>query len=220
MSNIDRIKEVVHSSKMSVKRFGEHIGLKTPQVLYDVLKGRNGISKDLASKIASKYPHYNTAWLLTGTSATLPPATNQNQFIPLFKSTSASNLSLDDQPDEFISTHEWLHEATATMRHFCESMKEYPTGCVLAIKEVTREMDSIVWGQHYVIETNTFRIARCIQRGNREGYIRAYSSNTETHPDGRLIHEPLDILWSQIRRISLVLGFGMRSGGDVTVYRK
>lgn len=66
MTDKERINEIINSSNMSARRFGEYIGIKTPQVLYDIIKGRNGISKDLAEKISAKCVNYNIAWLLTG----------------------------------------------------------------------------------------------------------------------------------------------------------
>jgi hypothetical protein len=66
MTDKERIKEIINFSKMSVRRFGEHIGLKTPQILYDIIKGRNGISKDLAEKISAKCLNFKFTWILTG----------------------------------------------------------------------------------------------------------------------------------------------------------
>lgn len=51
---------------MSANRFAVHIGLKSPQVLYDIRRGRNGISKDLAEKISAKCVNVDIGWLVTG----------------------------------------------------------------------------------------------------------------------------------------------------------
>ncbi len=66
MTDSERLSEIIKSSKMSTKAFSEHIGLKTPQTLYDILKDRNGISKDVAKAIQAKCLHYNYAWILGG----------------------------------------------------------------------------------------------------------------------------------------------------------
>lgn len=66
MSEIERLKKVLSDHKMTANSFSKFIGLKTPQVLYDILNERNGISKDLAEKIAAKCVNYGTGWLLTG----------------------------------------------------------------------------------------------------------------------------------------------------------
>lgn len=66
MSEIERLKMVMSDYKKTPNSFSKFIGLKTPQVLYDILKGRNGISKDLAEKISAKCVNYGLGWLMTG----------------------------------------------------------------------------------------------------------------------------------------------------------
>ena len=64
MTDSERIKTVLKFSGMSANKFAKHIGLKSPQVLYDVTNGRNGISKDLADKITAKCVSISLSWLL------------------------------------------------------------------------------------------------------------------------------------------------------------
>ena len=65
----------------------------------------------------------------------------------------------------------------------------------------------------YVIETNEFRITKQIlDEGN--DYIMAYSSNHETHPDGRLIHAPIKIPKESIRHLDLVVGCVIKKFGN------
>jgi transcriptional regulator with XRE-family HTH domain len=120
-------------------------------------------------------------------------------------------------PSEYIDTGDWFREATAAIRHYGDSMIEYPPGCILALKEVG-ERQLIIWGKDYVIETNEYRITKRVQRGKDEEHIRAYSSNTETYPDGQLVHEYIDVAWKDIRRIFLVLGYVVKKNGGTIVY--
>lgn len=66
MTESERLKCVIEYYKMSTNKFAEYIGLKSAQNLYDVLKGRNGISKDLSEKIKALCVNVNISWLLTG----------------------------------------------------------------------------------------------------------------------------------------------------------
>jgi hypothetical protein len=116
-----------------------------------------------------------------------------------------AKMEPDTEASEWIDPGSWFKNATDAIRHYEDSMIEYPSGCILAMKEV-HERQLIIWGRDYVIETNEFRITKRVQRGKNEDYIKAYSSNTDTYPDGQLIHEPLDIAWDDIRRMFLVLG--------------
>ena len=150
---------------------------------------------------------------------------NTKNLIPLYSDVVSvggnNDLSADmganSQSMEYIDTGDWFKDATAAIRHYGDSMKEYPPGCILAIKEI-KEKQLIVWGEDYVIETNEYRITKCIQCGNGGDCLIAYSSNNETYPDGRLKHEPLTISWADIRKIFLVLGYVVKKNGGTVVY--
>jgi hypothetical protein len=66
MTESERIRKVVDYYDVSVNKFSIQLGLATPQILYDVLKGKNGISKDLAEKITVHCSEVNPGWLLSG----------------------------------------------------------------------------------------------------------------------------------------------------------
>lgn len=122
------------------------------------------------------------------------------------------------RPAEYVDAGDWFKDATAALRHYGESMIEYPTGCILALRDV-KDKSLLVWGKNYVIETSEYRITKRVQRGKHEGFITAYSSNTETYPDGRLVHEPLDIP-VDAARFSLVLGYVVKQNGGSMIYSK
>lgn len=105
---------------------------------------------------------------------------------------------------EWIDAGDWFPEATAAIRHYGDSMLEYPSGSILALKRV-EDWRLIIWGKNYVIETTEFRITKTLQYGG-EDFVLAYSSNQETYPDGKLIHSPIKIPKETIRHIDLVLG--------------
>ena len=51
---------------MSVNRFAGAVGLQRSESLYQIKKGKNGISRRLASRILEHYPQINFTWLMTG----------------------------------------------------------------------------------------------------------------------------------------------------------
>lgn len=105
---------------------------------------------------------------------------------------------------EYIDTGDWFKEATSAIRHYGDSMVEYPSGSILALKRVI-DMNLLIWGRNYCIETTEFRITKRLQDGG-DKYILAYSSNTDTYPDGTLIHSPIKIPKTSIRHVDLVIG--------------
>lgn len=120
------------------------------------------------------------------------------------------------QPTDYIDTGDWFREATSAIRHYGESMVEYPSGCILALREVNN-LNLIVPGRDYMIETSEYRVTKRLQLKDKDTYT-AYSTNTETYPDGKLIHEPFDIPKSEIRRLSLVLGYVVKKNGGTLVF--
>ena len=107
-------------------------------------------------------------------------------------------------PAEWIDAGDWFPEATAAIRHYGDSMVEYPSGSILALKRV-EDHRLIIWGRNYSIETTEFRITKRLQDGG-DDFIMAYSSNESTYSDGTLIHSPIKIPKETIRHIDLVLG--------------
>ena len=65
MNDFQRIENVISHLKKSARALSIELGLKNPQVFYDIKAGKCGISKDLALKLQDKY-FINAAWLLTG----------------------------------------------------------------------------------------------------------------------------------------------------------
>ena len=51
---------------MTINYFALYIGLPRGENLYQIKKGNNGISRNLAYKIVTKFPEVSLAWLLTG----------------------------------------------------------------------------------------------------------------------------------------------------------
>lgn len=128
-----------------------------------------------------------------------------------------ADLEAVTQPTDYIDTGDWFRDATAAIRHYGESMVEYPPGCILAIKEVY-DRELIIPGRDYVIETSEYRVTKRIQRGKDSDHVTAYSTNPETYADGRLIHEPFDIPWRAVMRISSVLGYVVKKNGGTMVF--
>lgn len=105
---------------------------------------------------------------------------------------------------EWIDAGDWFPGADAAIHHYGDSMVEYPSGCILAIKRV-KDISLLINGENYVIETDEFRITKQVQDDGGD-YIMAYSSNRETYPDGHLVHSPIKIAKASIRHMDLVLG--------------
>ena len=169
----------------------------------------------------SKCEQINFDWLLTGEGEMLrktekdaseeEPKKSRN-LIPFYDDVvtvggrNSISASMDGHMpgNDMIDAGDWFTDATAAIRHYGDSMEEYPSGCILALKEL-HDRRQIVWGRNYCIETDEMRVTKRLQPG-AEDYLMAYSSNKETYPDGHLVHEPFRIYKDTIRRIFMVIG--------------
>jgi len=233
----DRLLHFIRHAELTKSEFEQNCGFSNGFVD----KAGNNTRRGNLDKISIAYPELNINWLLTGEGSMLKSGTDSSsvkfydsenapsgkRLIPLYDdvSTIGGNLPTgytaqmppDSQASEWIDPGDWFKSATHAIRHYEDSMVEYPSGCILAMKEV-KERQLIIWGREYVIETNEYRITKRVQRGKTEDYIKAYSSNTDVYPDGQLVHEPQDIAWKDIRRIFLVLGYVVKKGDGTIVY--
>lgn len=66
MADYQRIEQVLKHSGMSARALAFALGLKSPQIFYDIKAQKCGISKELATKIQDHFLNISAAWLLTG----------------------------------------------------------------------------------------------------------------------------------------------------------
>ncbi len=66
LDNWQRIEKVIKWTGLSTNAFARNIGLNRSENLYQIKKGNNRISRELAQLIVDKYPAINKLWLLTG----------------------------------------------------------------------------------------------------------------------------------------------------------
>ena len=174
-----------------------------------LIKGEGEMLNDTSNTINSYGT--NSANAINGNASVINNELTANRKVPFFDDVvtiggtqTIADLSTNRPPSDFIDTGDWFRDATAVIRHYGDSMVEYPSGSLLALRRV-EDYRLLMWGRNYCIETTEFRITKRLQDGG-DDFILAYSSNTETYKDGTLIHAPIKIPKDSIRSIDLVLG--------------
>ena len=241
MKAIERIYQYIDSKQIKVVDFERKNNISNGYLSKMKLRSA-GIGEDILNSILENCPDINPVWLLSGKGEMLKSDNEEKlgvqfyypenlpsgkRLIPLYDDVStiggklyrSANMDGNAYPSEWIDPGDWFRGVTHAIRHYGDSMIEYPPGSILALKEV-KECRLIVPGKDYVIETSEDRLTKKIQLGNDETYIRAHSTNYETYPDGTLVHQPFNILLSDAMRIFEVLGYVVKKGGGtiVTVY--
>lgn len=100
LSAWQRIESVVKASGMSINAFARFIGLTRAENLYQIKKGNNGVSRDLARRIIDHYPHINFSWLLTGAGTMTIDGSNPYG-LPFYKCSCPADIDRveADDPD-------------------------------------------------------------------------------------------------------------------------
>lgn len=228
MSNdvVSRIKELMSYYSINSLTLSKELGYKSSEKISRLFRdGGAKPSYDIIYDISNKF-EINTDWLITGRGSMLKsepvslmgdkeaekeevlPA--KKKLIPFYDDVSTIG-GLNDRvantdpnpPSEWIDAGDWFPEATAAIRHYGDSMVEYPSGSILALKRVN-DKRLIMNGRNYVIETTEYRVTKQLQLDG--DCFMAYSTNRETYPDGRQIHSPFPIPKDEVRHIYLVLG--------------
>ena len=224
----ERLLKFIKQQGLSVSAFEAKVGLSNGSVS----RTNDNMRRRTVEAIVSAFPQLNETWLLTGEGNMLRQSKNdeieipeeegkQTQLIPFYDAESTggyhglvSSSNTEAELTGYIQAGGWFGgKETAAIRHVGDSMIEYPNGCILAVREVT-ERRLLVPGRNYVIETDEYRVTKRVQRGSSPNTIALYSSNEEKYEDGRLIHEPFEVEFEDIRRIFSVLGYIVNQSGE------
>ncbi|MDH8700855.1 hypothetical protein M2138_000189 [Dysgonomonadaceae bacterium PH5-43] len=212
MQNIlNQIGEIAINEGITIGALEKKIGA-SKGVLSRAIQNNTDIQSKWLQRIVENYPQYNTAWLLTGRGE-MKEGKEAPRLIPFYdteaiggKNQYGADMAPVSAPKAYINPGDLLSDATAALRYYGDSMKEYPKGCILALRRLYDNLTRLTPGRNYVIETSEDRFTKRIQIGDSETYYMAYSSNEEKYEDGRLIHEPFRIYFEDIHKIFLVVG--------------
>lgn len=212
--------ESLKSKGIPYNEIASRIDVK-PQYLNAIKSGKRNASEKITAKLCKAFEinHNELLSRISNHQSEISEVREPNQPFKPSKKIPLSYTTAKDTPpceesDEVITEtpyeSEWIdvgdlfQDATSAVRHYGDSMIEYPSGSILILKQVV-DPSIIVWGRNYYIETKDLGITKRLQDGGKDHVI-GYSSNEKKSPDGRLVHEPVKIPKKSIQRISLVLG--------------
>ncbi len=185
LDNWQRIEQVIKWSGIaSVSAFAREIGLNRGENLYQIKRGNNGISRDLADSIAVKYPQISKAWLLTGEGEMLPGKTAKDRYdIPFFKAdvTSLAEPLEQNEPAYYIS-FPMFRGANFAAFSFADAMEpEIPKGAIVLLQE--SEADNLTPGGIYYVKSLKFNGIRYVRNAGTEGKLRLVPKNTADYDE-------------------------------------
>lgn len=180
-NNWERIESVIKWANMSTNYFARHIGLPRGENLYQIKRGNNGISLDVAERVVSSFPQIDKLWLLTGEGEMFSESRRRGAQIPFYNVDIEQGITMRDTLDAGAGlVIPQLGECDFAMLYTGRAMGSVvPPGTIVAVKAV--EVDAIIPGGEYVIvgrKIVTLRIVRAAENpdewrlvaGDRENY--------------------------------------------------
>lgn len=218
MTDKDKILALRQHTGMSLKRLAEECGIGTPQTIYDIKNGKHGISREVASRIHTRFPEVSLSWLLAGvgemldSSDTYPDMpeisiTNRVPLVPISAFAGPIREFYSDgvrsQECETIFSPTSGAELAITVSG--DSMEpNLMDGTIIFIKRINDEA-FIPWGHTMVIDTENGAFVKDIYPGTDSNTVIAHSKNTR-YPDMVI---PRTSIYGIYRVLNAVKSFGL-----------
>lgn len=165
---------------MSTNYFARHIGLPRGENLYQIKRGNNGISLDVAQRIVAHFPQIDKLWLLTGDGQMFADPQLRGVQIPFYNVDVEQGIAnvqhLRSESDVVMPQ---MGDCDLAMVYSGRAMGcAVPPGTVIFLKNIDR--DEIIPGEEYVIISRkivTLRIVRAADGGERLRLVAGDSKN-------------------------------------------
>lgn len=205
MDNWQRLEAVIKWSNMTTHSFAIAIGLNRSENLYQIKRGRNGISKGLAKRICTLYPQIDYVWILTGQGVMLRGvgsfdqpaagaiATGVPSFIGDVTLLSTKGETSFESYFSHISCINNCDHALAVSG--CAMAPEVPAGSIIIVKRISKKY--IVYGEIYLIITCNGALIREIKPSLNPEEVDMVAKNRE-------LFDPITIPLIEIENLYLV----------------
>jgi hypothetical protein len=186
LDNWQRIERVVRWTGLSVNSFAHAVGLSRGENLYQIKRGNNGISRELALMISTKYPEISRAWLLTGDGDMFAAETGRRKTIPFFEADIEKYVASPEQftPRSHISLP-GVDDAEFAAIYAGRAMGEaVPAGSLVLVRRVA--LENLIPGGDYLVVGEEFTMLRRVRRDVGSGTLRLLPVDTDNFDEIRL----------------------------------
>lgn len=178
-----RIEAVIKWANMSTNYFARHIGLARGENLYQIKRGNNGISFDVADRIVEKFPQIDKLWLLTGEGQMFTDRLTRGPQIPYYQVDPEQSIrQIDELEPECNVILPMVGDCDCAMCYTGRAMGSVvPPGTVVLLKAV--DMDEIIPGGEYVVVSRKFVTLRIVRVVEGEEKLRLVAGDRENYDD-------------------------------------
>lgn len=163
MTDWQRLEQVIKWTGLSTNAFAAGIGLKRSENLYQIKRGNNSISKNLAELITRKYPSVNRAWLLTG-EGDMFAENEKREGIPYYKKDVLRLVceTAGCDADDYIRMPGFGECDFAAPVTGDAMAPEVPAGATVVLEQVD-PLAPVLSGEVYVAVTSAFALLRYVK---------------------------------------------------------
>ncbi len=183
LSNWQRLEAVIRWANMTVNYFALHIGLPRGENLYQIKKGNNGISRNLADKIVTKFPQISLPWLLTGEGRMFADTDDSGLQVPFHNldvETRFNDLATLAPDHVFILPP--LGDCDLAMVYNGRAMEgSIPSGSIVFLKKVLPEV--VIPGMEYVVVSQKIVTLRTLRTSEQPDEWRLVATNRDQFDD-------------------------------------
>lgn len=167
----ERIEQAIYATGHTTNSFALHIGLARGENLYQIKRGNNGISMDVAKRIHELHPEYSISWLMCGECEPSSIIADGNQIvrIPLYYDYSTVDFPLEQEqgPDEYlILSPSIANGAEVAIAYSDDILNPYLRNACLLLKKCHVE-EPILFGNIYLVRlSGGMQMIRIVRKYN------------------------------------------------------
>lgn len=192
----ERLEQVIRATHHTANSFAKHIGLPRGENLYQIKRGNNRISLDVARRINELYPEYSISWLMCGhlESNVLPGEEPQIVRIPVCRDLQKMVTRLSDpSAGQLILSASVANGAQVAVPYTDDILNPYLRNSMLLLRECG--VDEIVDGNIYLVVTPNFSRFRIVQKDDGPDLLRLKTEQPEVFGDILLPRSQIQSLW-------------------------
>lgn len=182
-NNWQRIEAVIKWANMSTNYFARYIGLARGENLYQIKRGNNGISLDVAERVVAKFPQVDKLWLLTGEGGMFADDRLRGAQIPFYRHDPEQGMDdIHSLESECTLVLPMVGDCDFAMCYSGRAMGDLiPPGTVVLLRAVDR--DAIIPGGEYVIVSRKIVTLRIVRTVEGEDKLRLVAGDREHYDD-------------------------------------
>lgn len=179
-----RLEKVIAETGHTTNSLAKHIGLLRGENLYQIKRGNNRISLDVARRIHEHYPEYSVGWLMCGEGdENLNLKNNPVVSVPVCRNLWTMDFSQLDKLNEKIIVSESVANGAQLAVPFSDGIfAPFLRNSILLLRKC--ESNEIIYGNVYLVimgRTRIFRIVRA--ETNNPDALRLTGLNPEQFDD-------------------------------------